>query len=83
MILAGYETTANALSFALYLIATNKAAEERVVAEVDAFGRGRTPTYDDLERCASLPRTSACSQHQAVARRAEASRVQIQLNVRT
>jgi cytochrome P450 len=53
MILAGYETTANALAFALYLLAANKAAEARVAAEVDAFGRDRTPAYDDIEGCAA------------------------------
>lgn len=51
MILAGYETTANALAFALYLIAVNKAAESRITAEIDAFGRNRTPTYEDIEGC--------------------------------
>ena len=54
MILAGYETTANALAFALYLIAVNKAAESRITAEIDAFGRTRTPTYEDIEGC--IPR---------------------------
>ena len=49
MILAGYETTANALAFTLYLISANKAAEARITADVDTFGCRRTPTYDDLE----------------------------------
>ena len=51
MILAGQETTANALAFTLYLIAAHKAVEARITAEINAFGRGRTPTYDDIERC--------------------------------
>ena len=40
LIAAGYETTANALSFALYLLSTHPEAQARVAAEVDAaFGR--------------------------------------------
>lgn len=35
---AGYETTANALSFAIYCLSTTPEAEARVLAEVDAFG---------------------------------------------
>lgn len=49
MILAGYETTANALAFTLYLISANKATEARITAEVDLFGCGHVPTYDDIE----------------------------------
>jgi len=60
MILAGYETTANALAFALYLLSANKAAEARVAAEVDAFGRGRTPAYDDIEGCAARASKGPC-----------------------
>eukprot|EP00887_Chlorella_sp_A99_P007381 scaffold2.g7381.t1 len=39
LIAAGFETTANALSFTLYLLATHPEAEARVAEEVDAFGR--------------------------------------------
>lgn len=49
MILAGYETTANALAFTLYLISAHKEVETRITAEVDMFGCGRAPTYDDIE----------------------------------
>ncbi len=50
LILAGYETTANALAFAIYLLSTNPAKRERLLAEVDAFGRDRAPTLADLDR---------------------------------
>jgi cytochrome P450 len=46
LFLAGHETTANALSWALYLLAKNPAARARVEAEIDALGR--VPSYDDL-----------------------------------
>jgi cytochrome P450 len=54
LFLAGHETTANALSWALYLLAKNPDARARVEAEVDALGR--MPSYDDLEK---LPWTLA------------------------
>jgi cytochrome P450 len=47
LFLAGHETTANALSWALYLLARNPEARARVEAEVDALGR--VPSYDDLK----------------------------------
>ncbi|KIZ06916.1 cytochrome P450 [Monoraphidium neglectum] len=40
-ILAGYETTANALSYAVYNIALSPRVQERLHAEIDAFGRTR------------------------------------------
>ena len=46
LFLAGHETTANALSWALYLLAKNQQARTRVEAEIDALGR--VPSYDDL-----------------------------------
>ena len=49
-LLAGYDTTANALSFVTYLLAINPEKEEAMVAEIDAFGAGLTPTYDDLQK---------------------------------
>lgn len=54
LFLAGHETTANALSWALYLLARHPDARARVEAEVDALGR--VPSYDDL---AQLPYTLA------------------------
>ncbi|CAN5918301.1 cytochrome P450 [soil metagenome] len=54
LFLAGHETTANALSWALYLLARNPEARARLEAEVDALGR--VPSYDDLKQ---LPWTLA------------------------
>ncbi|KAI7837525.1 hypothetical protein COHA_008661 [Chlorella ohadii] len=50
LIAAGYETTANALSFAIYCLATHPEAEARLLAEVDAFGADKEPTLDDAPR---------------------------------
>eukprot|EP00198_Chlamydomonas_reinhardtii_P000935 XP_001690270.1 cytochrome P450, CYP711 clan [Chlamydomonas reinhardtii] len=56
-LLAGYETTANALAFAIYCVATHPEVESRLLAEVDAvLGRDRPPTESDLPR---LPYTEA------------------------
>ncbi len=40
-ILAGYETTANALAFTVYLLACNPRAQQRLLDEVDAVLGGR------------------------------------------
>jgi cytochrome P450 len=48
LFLAGHETTANALTWAWYLIARNGDVEQRLQAEVDALGH--EPTFDDLPR---------------------------------
>ena len=55
--LAGHETTANALSWMWYLLALNPIARERLLDEVDTVLQGRTPTVDDLPR---LQWTAAC-----------------------
>ena len=49
---AAYETTANSLAFTLYMLARpeNKSKVERLTAEVDAFGRSRVPTFEDLDQ---------------------------------
>lgn len=47
-ILAGYETTANTLAFSIYNIATHPEVQQRLLQEVDAFGRDRRVTYADL-----------------------------------
>ncbi|WP_405136207.1 cytochrome P450 [Nocardia sp. NBC_01388] len=57
--LAGHETTANALSWMWYLLALDSEARERLLAEVDTVLQGRTPTVEDLP---NLPWTSACVQ---------------------
>lgn len=55
--LAGHETTANALSWMWYLLALNHEARERMLAEVDEVLGDRRPTFADAER---LPWTTAC-----------------------
>lgn len=54
LLLAGHETTANALSWALWLLDRHPAVRARLEAEVDELGR--IPTFDDLPR---LPWTRA------------------------
>jgi len=46
--LAGHETTANALSWTLYLLARNPEAEERVRSEVETVLGDRPPAYGDI-----------------------------------
>lgn len=51
LLLAGHETTANALAFACYLLAHDPQAEARVHAEVDAVvGSALRPRPDDVDR---------------------------------
>jgi cytochrome P450 len=57
--LAGHETTANALSWMWYLLALNTGARDRMLEEVDTVLAGRRPTVDDVAR---LPFTTACLQ---------------------
>ena len=57
--LAGHETTANAMSWFWYLMARNTEARDRMLAEVDDVLGRRRPTADDLGR---LPWTTACLQ---------------------
>ncbi len=49
-ILAGYETTANTLSFCVYNIARDPNIQSRLLQEVDAFGRDKRVTYQDLDK---------------------------------
>jgi cytochrome P450 len=53
---AGHETTANALAWTWYLLATHLEAKARFHEEVDRVLQGRTPTADDLPH---LPYTRA------------------------
>ena len=53
---AGHETTANALSWTWYLLATHPEVKTRFHTEVDRVLQGRTPTADDLQH---LPYTRA------------------------
>ena len=57
--LAGHETTANAMSWFWYLMALHPDARNRMLAEVDDVLGARRPTADDLGR---LPWTTACLQ---------------------
>lgn len=45
---AGYETTSMALTYALYELSKNPVMQQRLVNEVDQFGRGREPTFENL-----------------------------------
>ena len=49
LFIAGHETTATALAWALYLIATHPEVEARLLEEVDGLG-GRKPSFDDLRQ---------------------------------
>jgi cytochrome P450 len=57
--LAGHETTANAMSWFWYLMALHPEARDRMLTEVDDVLGTRRPTADDLSR---LPWTTACLQ---------------------
>jgi cytochrome P450 len=48
LLLAGYETTGVALSWALYLIARHPEAAQRLRDEIDTVLEGRLPTWEDL-----------------------------------
>jgi cytochrome P450 len=48
LFLAGHETTANALTWTLYLLSQNPEAEALFHAELDAVLGGRTPTAEDI-----------------------------------
>jgi cytochrome P450 len=50
LLLAGYETTGVALSWALYLIARHAEVAGRLQEEVDRVLKGRLPTFEDLPK---------------------------------
>jgi cytochrome P450 len=50
LLLAGHETTANALAFALHLLTEHPEVEQRLHAEVDLVLGDRPPSADDLDR---------------------------------
>jgi cytochrome P450 len=50
ILLAGHETTANALTWTWYLLSQNPEAEAKLHAELDRVLGGRLPTLDDLPR---------------------------------
>jgi cytochrome P450 len=59
ILLAGHETTANALTWTWYLIARNPAVEARMHAEVDRALGGRPPTAADLPALGYVERVFA------------------------
>ena len=50
LLLAGYETTANALTWTWYLLAQHPECMQRLQAELSQALGGRIPTFQDLER---------------------------------
>ncbi|HEU4752363.1 MAG TPA: cytochrome P450 [Armatimonadota bacterium] len=50
LLLAGHETTANALAWTWFLLSQNPEAEARLHAEVDTLLGGRAPTLEDVAR---------------------------------
>jgi cytochrome P450 len=50
LVLAGHETTANALSFLFYLLSTHPDVRRRVAAEAESVLSRRAPTLADLKR---------------------------------
>lgn len=56
LLMAGHDTTANSLAWALHLLGTNPAAAEMLHAEVDEVLGGRLPGFGDLP---ALPWTRA------------------------
>jgi cytochrome P450 len=56
LLIAGHETTANALTWTWYLLSQNPEAEERMHEEVERVLGGCAPAFDDLQR---LPYTTS------------------------
>jgi cytochrome P450 len=56
LLMAGHDTTANSLAWALHLLATNPAMAEQLYIEVDQVLNGRLPTFADMP---ALPWTRA------------------------
>lgn len=54
--LAGHDTTASALTWIGWTLASQRESTERAVAEVDQVLGGREPTFDDLPKLAHLGR---------------------------
>ncbi|MBL7548480.1 cytochrome P450 [Frankia sp. AgB1.9] len=52
LLLAGHETTANALAWTFHLLGEHRDVAARLHAEVDAVLGGRPPTFEDLPRLA-------------------------------
>ncbi|HUB90147.1 MAG TPA: cytochrome P450 [Dyella sp.] len=54
LFMAGFETTANVMAWALYLLASHPACAARWHEEVDRVLQGRLPQWDDLPRLAYI-----------------------------
>jgi len=52
MLVAGHETTSNALAWTFYLLSRNPTVAEKLRAELDRSLAGRVPTVEDLPRLA-------------------------------
>ena len=50
LLLAGHETTSNALTWTLYALSQHPEIERTLMAEVDAVLGGRAPTFEDLPK---------------------------------
>lgn len=48
-VIAGYETTSTAVSFAVSLLSRNPSVESKLLAEIDEF-RGETPTFETMQK---------------------------------
>ena len=48
MLIAGHETTAAVLTWAIFLLATHPEIQEKAYAELERFGDGTTPTLADI-----------------------------------
>lgn len=59
LLLAGHETTANALTWAFYLLSQNPAVETRLLAEIDRVLAGRLPGPEDLPKLAYVEQVFA------------------------
>jgi cytochrome P450 len=59
LLLAGHETTANALCWTMYLLSQDVQAEQRLHRELDEVIGDRLPTVDDLPRLAYAERVLA------------------------
>lgn len=56
LLLAGHETTAVALTYTVYLLATHPSIEDRLLEELDAILDGDTPTVEDLPELSTTER---------------------------
>lgn len=54
--LAGYDTTANTLSFACYALATNSDIQKKLIEEIDTVLCGEKPQYEDISKLQYLDR---------------------------